>query len=114
MNRLEKLANKYEFDTVQELFNYIIDSHINGQKKQFNELMYEFQSEASYFEKQEVQICIINACNVFGLETTIKILKSYRYNYSSISDNVIINAFHDNGSNKLNEVKTVLLNLNDY
>ena len=114
MTRLEKLSYQYEFDNAEDFFNYIIESYINGQRKQFNALMYEFLQASSYFELQELQICILNACNVFGLENTIKTLKSYKYNYDSISDNLIINAFHDNSRSELNEVKTILLNLNEY
>lgn len=61
---------------------------------------------------QDFQICILNACNTFGLETTIKILKIYnnKKDLYSISDTTIINVFYDNCHSKLDEVKTILLN----
>ena len=34
----EDLANEYEFNTAEEFFNYIVDSLINGQRKQAREL----------------------------------------------------------------------------
>lgn len=106
MTTLNKLSNYYDFKNNEDFFNYIIESYINGQKKQFNELMTDFLNASN----QDFQLCILNSCNTFGLETTIKILKSYKSELGSISDTCIINAFYNNSSSQLNEVKTILLN----
>ena len=110
MNKLNKLSKYYGFNNNEDFFNYIIKSYINGQKKQFNELMYYFIDAAQYCNKQDLQICILNACNTFGLKNTISILKKYNIFKCSISDNTIINVFHDNSISQLDEVKSILLN----
>ncbi len=104
-----KTAKKLDFTSNEEFFNYIIESYINGQKSQFIKLMTNFINETS-FEKQIFQMCIISACNTFGLRTTIDILKKYYTFEYSISDNTIINVFYDNSRNELNEVKEILIN----
>ena len=104
-----KTAKKLDFTSNEEFFNYIIESYINGQKSQFTKLMTNFINETS-FEKQTFQMCILNACNTFGLRNTISILKKYNTFRYSISDNTIINVFYDNSRNELNEVKEILIN----
>ena len=108
MNKLQKLSKYYGFKNNEDFFNYIIESYINGQKKQFTDLMTEF-IEYTIYNKQEFQICILNACNTFGLKNTISILKKYDTFEYSISDNTIINVFYDNSRSQLNEVKEILL-----
>ena len=66
--------------------------------------------EYTKFSKQEFQICILNACNTFGLKNTIGVIKKYKTFEYSVSDNAIINVFYDNSRNELNEVKKILLN----
>ena len=79
---ITRTARELDFNSNQEFFNYIIESYINGQKSQFTQLMTNFVNETA-FNKQEFQICILNACNTFGLENTIRILKKYStYEYS--------------------------------
>ena len=114
MNKIQETAVKFDFEDEFEFFNYIIESYINGQKKQFKNLLRLFLKSCRYVDRQTLQICIIEACNVFGLDRTIKILKSYNDLHYPLSDNTIINAFYDNSRSELNEVKTILLNLNDY
>jgi len=109
MNKLNKLTSYYGFNNNEDFFNYIIESYINGQKKQFTDLMTKF-IEYTVFDKQDFQICILNACNTFGLKNTISILKKYHTFKYSISDNTIINVFHDNSISQLDEVKEILLN----
>ena len=109
MKAIEKLTKYYGFNNKEDFFNYIIESYINGHKKQFKELMTKF-IDSTLFRKQDFQICIINSCNTFGLKETILILKKYKTFKYSISDNTIINAFYDNSINQLNEVKSILLN----
>ena len=104
-----KTAKKLGFTNNTDFFNYIIESYINGNKKQFTKLMTNFINETA-FDKQEFQICILNACNTFGLENTIRILKKYGTYEHSISDNTIINAFYDNSIDQLNDVKEILIN----
>ena len=106
-----KTAKELDFTTNEEFFNYIIESYMNGQKSQFTKLITNFINETA-FDKQEFQICILNACNTFGLENTIRILKKYSTYEYSISDNTIINAFYDNSRGELNEVKEILINNN--
>ena len=106
------LILKLDMTDNYEVFNYIIESYINGQKKQFTNLMTEFIKDTS-FSKQEFQICILNACNTFGLKNTIDILKKYNTFEHSISDNTIINVFYDNSRDQLNEVKEILLTINN-
>ena len=95
-----------------ELFNYIIESYINGQKKQFTNLMTQFIKETSYY-KQDFQSCILNSCETFGLKKTINIIKKYNTFEYNISDTTIINSFYDNSRNQLNEVKEILLTINN-
>ena len=110
MNKLKRLANRYDFEDAEGFFNYIIESHINGQRKQFTQLMTEF-IQSSSFLKQEFQMCIINSCNSFGLERTIKVIKCYgTFEFGNISDTTIINAFYDNSISNLDEVKEILIN----
>tara|TARA_R110002074_G_scaffold400039_1_gene594528 strand:- start:653 stop:988 length:336 start_codon:yes stop_codon:yes gene_type:complete len=109
MNKLNKLSKYYGFENNEDFFNYIIESHINGQKKQFTELMTKFIEHSSY-NKQGFQICILNSCNTFGLKNTISILKKYKTFYYTISDSTIINVFYDNSRSQLDEVKEILLN----
>ena len=111
-NALERLASSHEFNNIEDFFNYIIGSYTNGQKKQFNDLMTGFIKKSSY-RKQDFQICIINACNTFGLKNAITILKKYKgFEFGDITDNTIINAFYDNSRNQLDEVKSILINNN--
>ena len=114
MKTIQETAVEFDFENEFDFFNYIIESYITGQKKQFKSLLRLVLESCSYGDKQILQICIINACNVFGLDRTIKVLKSYNDLHYPLSDNTIINAFHDNSRSELNEVKTILLNLNDY
>lgn len=109
MKAIEKLTKEYGFNNKEDFFNYIIESYINGQKKQFKELMTEFIDSTS-FNKQDFQICIINSCNTFGLKKTILILKKYKTFEYIISDNTIINAFYDNSISQLEDAKSILLN----
>ena len=109
MNKLNKLSRYYGFNNNEDFFNYIIESYINGNKKQFKDLMTKF-IKYTVLNKQEFQICILNACNAFGLKNTISILKKYYTLEYSISDNTIINVFYDNSRSQLNEVKSILLN----
>ena len=109
MNKLNKLSKYYGFNNNEDFFNYIIESYINGNKKQFKDLMTKF-IKYTVLNKQEFQICILNACNAFGLKNTISILKKYYTLEYSISDNTIINVFYDNSRSQLNEVKSILLN----
>ena len=109
---MKELILKLDMTNNYEVFNYIIESYINGQKKQFTNLMTQFVKEAS-FNKQDFQSCILNSCNTFGLKKTINILKNYNTFEHSISDNTIINVFYDNSRNQLNEVKEILLTINN-
>jgi hypothetical protein len=109
MNKLQKISKYYGFNNNEDFFNYIIESYINGQKKQFTNLMTKF-IEHTAFNDQEFQICILNSCNTFGLKNTIGILKKYKTYEYSISDNTIINVFYDNSRSQLDEVKQILLN----
>ena len=109
MNKLNKLSKYYGFNNNEDFFNYIVESYINGNKKQFTDLMTKF-IEYTPFNKQYFQICILNACNTFGLKNTISVLKKYNTFKYSISDNTIINVFYDNSRSQLNEVKSILLN----
>ena len=109
MNKLNKLSKYYGFENNEDFFNYIIESYINGNRRQFTGLMTKF-IRYTVFDKQEFQICILNACNTFGLKNTISILKKYYTFEYSISDNTIINVFYDNSRNQLDEVKEILLN----
>ena len=109
MNALTELTKYYEFDNSEDFFNYIIESYINGQKKQFVFLMTKF-IESTMMEKQEFQICILNACDTFGLKETIAIIKKFKTYKYSVSDNTIINTFYDNSMSQLDEVKEILLN----
>jgi len=109
MKKLNKLSKYYGFNNNEDFFNYVVESYINGQKKQFTELMTKF-IEYTTFNKQDFQICILNACNTFGLKNTIGILKKYETFKYSISDKTIINVFYDNSRNDLDEVKKILLN----
>ena len=109
MNKLNKLASYYGFNNNEDFFNYIIESYINGNKKQFTDLMTKF-IKYTPFNKQDFQICILNACNTFGLKNTISVLKKYHTFEYSISDNTIINVFYDNSRSQLNEVKSIILN----
>ena len=111
-NALERLASSYEFNNIEDFFNYIIESYTNGQKKQFNDLMTKF-IKRSALRRQDFQICIINACNTFGLKNAITIIKKYKsFEFGDITDNTIINAFYDNSRNQLDEVKSILINNN--
>ena len=111
---IQEAASQFDLENEFDFFNYIIESYINGQKKQFKTLLRLFLSSCGYEDRQTLQTCIINASNVFGLDRTIKILKSYNDMHYPLNDNTIINAFHDNSRSELNEVKTILLNLNNY
>ena len=106
-----KLFKQYDLESNEDFFNYIIGSYINGQKKQFTELMTKFIKHTS-LNKQEFQICILNACSTFGLKNTIEILKKYNTFECIISDTTIINCFYDNSRSDLDEVKEILLNIN--
>ncbi len=109
---MNELVLKLEMTDNYEVFNYIIESYINGQKKQFTNLMTEFINCTS-FDKQEFQSCLINSCSTFGLKKTINILKKYSTFEHSISDSTIINTFYDNSINQLSEVKEILLTINN-
>ena len=109
MNKLQKISKYYGFNNNEDFFNYIIESYINGQKKQFTNLMTKF-IKRTVLNKQDFQICILNSCNTFGLKKTIDILKKYKTFEYSISDNTIINVFYDNSRSQLDEVKQILLN----
>lgn len=108
---MKKLRLELEMQDNYEVFNYIIESYINGQKKQFTNLMTDFIN-CTAFNKQVFQSCILNSCDTFGLEKTINILKKYNTFEYSISDNTIINVFYDNSIGQLNEVKKILLTIN--
>lgn len=110
MNKLSKLSSYYGFENNEDFFNYIIESYINGNKKQFKDLMTKFIEYTDFVDRQDFQICILNACNTFGLKNTISILKKYYTFEYSISDNTIINVFYDNSRSQLDEVKEILLN----
>lgn len=108
---ITKTAKALEFKNNEDFFNYIIESYINGQKSQFTKLMTNFIEE-TVFDKQLFQVCILNACNTFGLKDTIRILKKYKTFEYIITDDTIINVFYDNSIAQLNEVKEILLNNN--
>ena len=77
----------------------VIETYINGN---ITIAKNNIQSNSFKFRAIEVLEC----SEIFGLRTTIKVLK-----LGGISDMYIINAFHDYGySEDLQEVKTILLN----
>jgi len=110
IKELKDLSSYHGFNNNEDFFNYIIESYINGQKKQFKELMTNF-IECTHFNKQDFQICILNSCDTFGLKNTIEILKKYKTFYHNISDEAIISVFYDNSSGRLDEVKRILINI---
>jgi len=81
-------------------FNYIIESYINGQKKQARSLL------KSYFNRDKnLSLDIVESANLYGISECILILKRL-----DVSDTNIINAFHDYERENLHEVKTILIN----
>jgi len=80
-------------------FEYIIESYINGQKKQARSLL------SIYFKKRNnIGVDIVESCHLFGMETCVLILKKL-----DVSDNNIINAFFDYQREHLDEVKGLLM-----
>lgn len=45
----QQLAKEYDFNYFYEFFNYIIESHTNGQKKQAKELFLELDRESRLY-----------------------------------------------------------------
>lgn len=58
-----------------------------------------------YRYKEPTPLQIVDCSNIFGVRTTVKILKSL-----GIIDLIIINAFYDYQQEDLSEVKQILLN----
>ena len=58
-----------------------------------------------YRYKTPTPLQIVDCSNIFGVRTTVKILKSL-----GIIDLIIINAFYDYQQEDLSEVKQILLN----
>lgn len=82
-----------------ESLEYIIESYINGQKKQARSLLREYRNE-----NQTMGADIVECSHLFGIETCVLILKKL-----DISDTNIINAFFDNQREHLDEVKGILM-----
>ena len=60
-------------------------------------------NEARSWRVDKIQI--IDCSDLFGLRTTLKILKTV-----GISDLIILNSFHDHHRSRFSEVKEILLN----
>jgi len=77
----------------------VIETYING-----NITIAKNNIQSKYFKFRAIEV--LECSEIFGLRTTIKVLK-----LGGVSDLNIINAFHDYGySEHLQEVKTILLN----
>ena len=74
----------------------IIETYINGN-------ITVAINEASSWRVDKIQI--IYCSELFGLRTTLKILKTI-----GISDLIILNSFHDHDRDRFSEVKEILLN----
>ena len=62
-------------------------------------------AKKEYEHKAPTLLQIVDCSNIFGVRTTVKILKSL-----GIKDLIIINAFYDYQQEDLKEVKQLLLN----
>lgn len=64
----QKLIKEYDFETIEDYYNYVIESKINGQHKQCNDLIIEmsksqkidFIRHANQFQKSEDILWCIN------------------------------------------------------
>lgn len=50
MNKDLKLVNSYDFNNIDDLYNYIFDSYINGNKEQSKELFNQLWNKNSFFD----------------------------------------------------------------
>jgi hypothetical protein len=94
---MEELLATYEFDTLEEFAGYIVESYLNGQKKQAREL---YQEVKPYRKEEEVGHEIVRQSS--DHELTVKILKHIGYGWSSdrkgfYDKRSIENIFHDQG-----------------
>jgi hypothetical protein len=83
-----------------KLLAYIIDTHINGNITHAKAYFKQYQNKTENLKSD-----IIEVSELFGIDTTIKILKKL-----GVSDTNLINAFYDYSNDNLDEVKTILLN----
>lgn len=89
---MKNLLKEYDFKTVYGLFNYMVESYMNGQKTQAKEIQGKL-IEKAHFRSEEVHLAIFSACEIFGDEKCIKILLKLNFTKS-----LIINSFHDHGT----------------
>ena len=87
---MKNLLKEYDFKTVYGLFNYMVESYMNGQKTQAKEIQGKLLEKAS---SEEVHLAIFSACEIFGDEKCIKILLKLNF-----TERLIVNSFHDHGT----------------
>lgn len=87
---MKNLLKEYDFKTVYGLFNYMVESYVNGQKTQAKEIQGKLIEKAN---SEEVHLAIFSACEIFGDETCIKIL--FKLNFT---ERLIVDSFHEHGT----------------
>lgn len=83
--------------------HYIIESYINGQKKQAKQLLKEYQNTI-----RDVGREIAMVSEMYGHTNTVVVLKSL-----GVLDTVILNSYHDHNADQLEDVSFALHILNE-
>lgn len=78
--------------------HYIIESYINGQKKQAKSLLNDYQNKI-----RDIGSDIAMVSEIFGYTRTVVILSTL-----GILDVVILNSFHDHNADKLEDISYAL------
>ena len=103
---MNTLYKEYDFKNNYELINYVVESYINGQKKQVKELINEIISKT---DSDTIKVCLVHAYEIFGINTLKAFLLPYlsesNVNHVFFQPTFIVNAFYDFDYSNFEKVK---------